>query len=154
MLRVRKRRNERGTVLLDGLIAAIFLTLGALAFYSLLPVTSKAQVLAQQHTVAVQIGNRMVEHLLLLKPSNLNPTALGNLGLIDAGQSTSPYTFTNLALDDGWDYSPAKVLPQGTGQLTITNVAGGSRRVRLVISWVGPGGAQSYTTGTILGGYR
>src|SRR5687768_9257384 len=104
-------RRLRGSTLIDALIGASILVLGAIAFYSLVPVSTRSQVLAQQETTAVQIGNRMVEHLLLLKPSALNAATLHGLNLIDSGQTTSPYIFTNLPLDDGWDYSPAKVLP-------------------------------------------
>jgi Tfp pilus assembly protein PilV len=140
--------------MLDALIGAMILVVGAVAYYSLVPVTAKSEAMARQHTIAVQIGNRMVEQLLLLKPANVTYSGLQGLALIDASPTASPYSFTNFPMDDGWDMSPAKGLPGGTGAMTVSDAGNGSVMVKLVISWTSSGVAQSYTTGTVIGGYR
>jgi Tfp pilus assembly protein PilV len=147
-------RRKRGAALVDALIASALLVMGSLAYFALVPVTLRSQKISQEQSTAVQIGNRIVEHLLLLKPSNLNATNLHALSLIDTGQTASPYSITNLPLDDGWTYSPAKVLPSGTGTMTITSVGSTSKLIKIEISWMGPNGMMTYTTGTALGGYR
>ena len=139
---------------MDALIASALLVLGSLAYFALVPVTMRSQKISQEQTIAVRIGNRLIEHLLLLKPSTLTSSNLIALNLVDPNQSASPYSFTNLPLDDGWSMSPAKALPQGQGLLTITNVGDSSKLIKIDISWSGPGGRMTYTTGTALGGYR
>jgi Tfp pilus assembly protein PilV len=152
---IQPKRFQKGGALIDALIGAVLMVMGAIAFYSLVPVTSKSTLLAQQQTVATQIGNRMVEHLLLLKPSTLTVSSLSQLSLIDSGQVNQPYSFTNLPLDDGWNYSPAKALPSGTGRMTVDTLANGSKRVTLIITWRGPNNkTHTYTTGTVLGSFR
>ena len=149
-----RNRRIRGATLIDGLIAAALVVMGAVAYYSMVPLVQRSQLIAEQQTLAVQISNRMVEHILLLKPDNLNATALSQLNLIDSGQSTQPFKITNLPMDDGWSYSPAKALPSGSGTLTIADIGDRCKRVKIVITWKGPNGTQTYTTGTVLGGHR
>ncbi len=139
---------------MDGLIASALLVMGSLAYFALVPVTLRSQIISQEQTTAVQIGNRLIEHLLLLKPSTLTATNLSALSLIDSGASASPFSFTNLPLDDGWVMSPAKALPAGQGLMTITDVGDNTKLIQLDISWMGPSGRMTHTTGTALGGYR
>ena len=91
---------------------------------------------------------------MLLKPSTLNHVNLNQLGLVDATPTTSPYSITNIPLDDGWAYSPAKILPGGQGTMAVTDGGNGSKVVTLTITWTGPKGTITYITGTVLGSHR
>lgn len=141
--------------LMDVLVGSMVLVMGSVAFFSLIPTVRRAETLAGQQTVAVQIANRMIEHLQLLTPTNLNATTLTQLNLIDTGQTEEPYTFTHLPMDEGSDYSPATNLPNATGTLTITDLDAGAKMVQVTITWENDmGAARSFSTGTVVGGYR
>jgi hypothetical protein len=154
MLAARRKRRNSGAVLVDALIASFLLVLGSLAYFSLIPVVMRGQEISKNQTKAIHIANRVIEHLLLLKPSTLTATNLTQLALIDPGQTAPPYSISNLPLDDGWNYSPAKTLPGGAGVMRITDLSGNTKLVQIEISWDGPKGRITYTTGTALGGYR
>jgi len=128
--------------------------MAALAFYAMFPAVYNSRLRSEQETKAIQISSRLIENLQLLKPANLTAATLSQLNLVDAGQAASPYSFSNIPMDDASIYSPSKVLPQGTGTLTTTTLGNGSILCKITITWGGKGGTKSYTTGTVVGGYR
>ena len=128
--------------------------MGAAALYGLMPTIYHSQAMGNQETKAVQMGGRMVENLQMLSAANVNAAVLTQLNLIDAGQTGNTLTFTKIPLDEGSRYSPSTALPDGTGVLTITPLTGGAVKAKVVISWTSPFGSKSYTTGTVVGGYR
>lgn len=152
---VRNRRRICGAILLDSLVALFILGMGAVTVYGMLPVIKRSHEIAQQESKAGQMAARMTEQLAMLKPSNLNTTTLSQLNLIDAGQIAQPWTFSHIPEDDGTNYSPAKVLRNGVGTLTTSDIGQGSVLVKVTITWNSPSGvARSFTTGTVIGGYR
>jgi len=151
----RRLRLKRGSVLLDCIIGLTFLSMGAASFYSLFPIVSKAHAIGVQEQRATQICTKMLEHIQLLSPGKLTATNLTGMQLIDAGQSASPYTFTNCPLDNATDFSPSKALKNGTGTLTITNLNYGNVQAVASVTWKTPTGkTETVTMGTILGSYR
>lgn len=129
--------------------------MGAASFYSFFPVIAKTQKISTDEQKATQIATKMLEHLQLLAPSKLDSTTLTGMLLVDAGQTASPYTFTNCPLDNATDYSPSKALKNGTGTLTISDLAYGSKRIVVSLSWKSPTGkTETFSTGTILGTHR
>lgn len=145
-----------GSVLLDSLIGLFILGMGAVAYFGLLPVVHRSSEISRQESRAAQIAARVIEQLGMLKPAEVNSSTLKQLNLID-GSSTEeqPWTFSNIPLDDGTSYSPAKVLRNGRGSIWMSSIANGSVLVTLEITWDSPSGAsRSYRTGTIIGGYR
>jgi hypothetical protein len=129
--------------------------MGAASFYSVFPVVAKAHQISDSEQKAGQIVTKMLEHIQLLSPQKLTATNLTGMQLIDPNQTASPYTFSNIPLDDSTRFSPAKALKNGTGTMTITNISDGSVRVLVTVAWKSPTGkARSITTGTILGAYR
>ncbi len=149
------KRKTRGALLLDVLLAVFILSLAAISFYGLTPVIFRSRTMAKDNTAALQMANRLVEHIQLLKASDLKAPTLTALNLIDAGQSQQPYSFTHIPLDEASRYSPAQTLRNGTGSLTFTDLDSGAIRVNVQINWTSASGkASSVTTGTIIGGYR
>jgi hypothetical protein len=123
--------------------------------FSLIPTVTRSQELADDQARATQIANRMIEHLQLLKPSDLTPEVLNQLDLVDPESTASPYSFTHVALDEGSGYSPAKVLRNADAKFTVVPITSASVRVDLSIRYRSASGNMvTYTTGTILGGYR
>lgn len=141
--------------MLDALIGLFILGMGAIGYYSLLPVVHRSQEISQQESKAAQIAARVTEEFALLKPSEITYSTLRQLNLIDSNQTSQPWSFSRIPLDDGTSYSPAKVLRNGQGTITTSDLANGSVLVTVTISWTSPSGAsRSFTTGTVVGGYR
>ena len=128
--------------------------MAALSFFTLLPAIQRSSEISSQETVAIQISSRLIEHIQMLRPTDCNAATLSALNLIDNNQTSSPYNFTNIPLDNGSNYSPSKSLPSGQGLLTITDLGGGSVLCQVKILWRGTAGTKTYTTATVLGGYR
>lgn len=150
-----RTRTRRGGVFIESLVSIFVLGLGASAFFTLLPTLQKSKHIAGSHTKALQMANRMVEQVQLLRARDLTASTLTSLNLIDAGQTTSPYSFSRVPLDEASCYSPAQMLREGTGRMNVVTLASGSKRVEITISWRSESGRMaSLTTGTVIGGYR
>lgn len=153
--RPRLSRRRRGSILLDALIGMFILVVATLSYLSLTVVTHKSQVISKDESRAAQLAGRLIEQVQLLTTRDVNVKTLTALNLVDYGSTGSPYSFTNIPLDEGTRYSPARVLTQGKGVLTVTKLANDSLRVVATISWKSKTGvSKSYTTGTIIGSYR
>lgn len=150
-----KQRSKRGGVFLESLMSLFVLGLGASAFFSLLPTMQRSKHIANNSSIALQLAGRMIEQVQLLKKRDLNAKTLTQLNLIDANQTGSPYSFSRVPLDDASRYSPAQLLRNGTGIMTMTTLASGSVKVDLTISWTSASGrTASINTGTIIGAYK
>ena len=149
------RTKKSGSVLIDALVGIFILGMGAVAYFGLLPVVHRSQQIAQQESKAGQIAARIAEEYGMLKPSEVNATTLTTMNLIDSGQTSQPWTVTHIPLDDATDYSPSKALENGAGTVTTSTIANGSILVTIQITWKSASGkSRSFTTGTIIGGYR
>lgn len=142
-------------MLLDALVGVFVLAIGTMSVFSLVPAAQRAQSLATEEARAAHMATRMLEQLQQLKPTELNASVLTQLGLVDTGQSASPYSFTHVPLDDATGMSPAKALRAGTGTFTVTPIAANSMRVDLTLAWTSASGkSRTLRTGTIVGGYK
>ncbi len=151
----KKVKLRKGSLSIDALTAVFVTALSAAAFFSLVPTVDRAQRVAREESIATHLMNRMIEQIQLLKPSDVNPATLSQLNLIDAGQSSTPYSFTNIPLDDASRYSPRTALPSGTGSLSITPQPYNSTEVRVRISWLSSSGrSRTLQSGVYLGGFR
>jgi hypothetical protein len=155
MVSYRRKQIRTGAVLIDALIGFFILGMGAVAYYGLMPVLHRGHEIAQQESKAAQIATRVTEQIGMLKPADLNATTLNGLNLIDANQAAQPWSFDHIPLDDGTSYSPAKVLRSGKGFITTSDIGQGSVLVTVLITWKSPTGrSRSFTSGTVVGGYR
>jgi hypothetical protein len=128
--------------------------MGAISYYSLLPVVHRSHEIAQQESKAAQIAARVTEQIGMLKPTEVNSTTLKKMNLIDRDEG-QPWSFTSIPLDDGTSFSPSKVLRNGQGTITTSDIGQGSKLVTVQITWKSPTGKdRSFTTGTVVGGYR
>ena len=151
----RRQTKRRGAILLDVMVGMFVLSLSAMTVFAMIPAAHRAQALASEEAKASHLATRMVERLQQLKTTELTPAILTQLGLVDAGQSASPYTFSSVPLDDATGMSPSKALRNGTGRFGLTNIAGNSVRIDLELRWRSASGRDRVlTTGTVVGGYR
>ncbi|HMS56377.1 MAG TPA: hypothetical protein PKA27_13340 [Fimbriimonadaceae bacterium] len=148
-------RRRAGVMSLDVLVGTFVLAIIAAGVYGMLPVVRQAQLSGTQESIAVNMAARMVEHIQLLKPSDLTRSNLSSLHLIDDGDYDLPYSITHVPLDEASRYSPAQALPSGTGSIDIVTLGDGSKEVQIQISWESASGrTRTIRSGTILGAYR
>lgn len=151
----RVRRRERGAIFIDVLTSVFILAFGAAALFALFPVFQRSEKISRYESAAAQMASRMIEHVQLLKPADVNLATLQDLNLVEGESASQPYSFSNIPLDDGSGYSPAQALPNGQGLLWHSDLAAGSKFVAIEIRWTSPSGSvRSFRTGTILGGHR
>lgn len=138
------------------MLSVFIIGMAAAAYFGMFPSFKATERLAQEESKANLMAQRMIEHLQLLKPGDLNASALTQLNLIDSGQTTQPFSFAHIPLDEGSMYSPNQVLKNATATMSIEDLDASSKRVVLQMSWKSSvtGKTHSLTTGTILGGYR
>jgi hypothetical protein len=137
------------------MIGIFILVIATLSYLSLTVVTHKSQVISKDESKAAQLAGRLIEQIQLLTTRDINVQTLTALNLVDNYSVGSPYSFTNIPLDEGTRYSPALALTNGKGVMTVTKLENESYRVVATISWTSKTGVtKSYTTGTIVGSYR
>lgn len=147
--------RRRGAILLDAVIGVFILTIATLSYLSLTVVTHRSQVISKDESKAAQMLARLIEQVQLLSTRDLNVSTLKAMNLVDSSSTGSPYSFTNIPLDQGTLYSPSKSLPNGTGTMSLITLANGSIRVVATISWTSTSGkSKQLTSGTIIGGYK
>lgn len=136
-------------------MAIFVVSLGAAAFTSYTSVTDRAQRVSREEAIATQLCNRFIEQVRLLRPRDVNYSTLSQLNLIDGQISANNFSFTHIPLDEASMYSPAQLLKDGQGQLTILDLPDNAKELRVVMTWKSSSGkSRQLRSGTILGGYR
>jgi Tfp pilus assembly protein PilV len=150
-----KRTKLTGTIMLDTLMAVFALSLGAAAFFALMPQVDRLERLARQNAVALHVATRMIDQLQMMKGNTITAANLTALNLITSGQTQSPYSFSTIPVDNATNYSPAETLKNGTGTLTVTPIDNGSVLCTVEIDWTSDAKkTEKLVTGTVIGGYR
>ena len=151
----RKRRLRAGALLMDVMIGIFMLVLATVTLMSLFPVVMRGEKMSSDESKAIQMTSRLVEHIQMLGAEDINGKTLESLNLIDTGQLVQPYSFTHVPLDEASMYSPAQVLDDAKGELEITVLGDGSRRVDLELQYRSKSGdIRTVKTGTIIGAFR
>lgn len=151
----RKRRLRAGALLMDVMIGIFMLVLATVALMSLFPVAMRGEKMSSDESKAVQMTTRLIEHIQMLGVDDINGETLSSLNLIDAGQNELPYSFTHVPLDHASMYSPAQVLHEANGELMITDLADGSKKVDVQLDYTSKSGkVRTVKTGIIIGAFR
>ena len=151
----RMRRRTTGAILIDVMMGIFMLVLATVALMSLYPVIKRGEMMSSDETKAVQMTTRLIEHIQMLGADDVNREVLESLNLIDAGQTFQPFSFTHIPLDEASMYSPAQVLNDANGNLTITTLADGSKRIDIQLDYRSKSGdLQTVKTGTVIGAFR
>ena len=151
----RKRRLRAGALLIDVVIGIFMLVLATVALMSLYPVVMRGQEISSDETKAVQMTTRLIEHIQMLGVDDVNAKTLQSLNLIDVGQAFPPYSFTHVPLDEASMYSPAQVLNNAKGELTISTLPDGSKRIDVLLEYMSKSGVtRTIKTGTVIGAFR
>ena len=141
-------RNKRGVGLLDAMVTLLILSVVAMFFGATYPSGVRCARQAQEYKTAAAIAQRKMELVRLMAYQSLTQPLL-SIKVIDTDSMTSPYSFTSRD-------AVANELHQGTGTLTVTDLPGGIRRVRVTVSWQGtyPEVARSIVLTTLVADKR
>lgn len=150
-----RRRRVKGAILVDVLIGMFFLVMTSLSVMSLFPVIKKGEQMSTERAKAVQMCNRVLEHVQMLGAKDVTYANLLALNLIDSSSMAQPYSFTHVPMDEASRYSPAQALRNADAQISHTSLSDGSVRVNVSIAYVSDTGhAEKIETGTVIGAFR
>jgi len=127
------RRRARGFTLAETVLSIFLLGVVAGEFGALFPVSQRVSGSAKWRAAALALAERRMEAIKFIGYGNLTYDGLRAYGLIDASPNTSPFSFTNT--DDASRESPARVLPNGQGQIVVEDAAWDVKRVTVRVSW-------------------
>lgn len=127
------RGRRRAFTLMEVVLSIFLLAVVAVIFGALFPIGQRLSGGAKWRAQALMLAERRMEAVKLLGYNNLTYDGLRAYGLIDASPNTSPFSFTNT--DDASNESPARLLPQGTGQIVVEDVTWDVRRVIVRVNW-------------------
>lgn len=144
------KSKKSGHTLAEVMFALLLLAVCSLIFGATIPSAHKSRGKADNANIATSLAQKQMETLRLAGYANLTPSQMAAKGLIDSANavSTNTYTFTNI--DSPFVDSPATVLPQGVGKVTVADVNSDSRSVTVVIQWVEGAKTQTITLSSLV----
>lgn len=127
----------------------------AITTMSLLPVLKRGEIASRRRSQAMQMVTRMLEQVQMLHATDISTATLSKLNLIDSGQTTQPFSFTHVPMDEASRYSPAQVLRDADAKLSYTALTDGSVKVMVTIKYTSEAGkTQTVNSGTVIGSFR
>lgn len=147
---MKHKLRRSGFTLVEVLFAIFVISMCALIVACTMPVATMSKVRGDYLTRASDIAEKEIEGIRGAGFANAAPNGLLTAGLIDSSTpiATNTYSFTNV--DNAVYDSPAKVLPQGTGTVQITNLSLGETQIVVTVTYVFNGQTKNVTTGTVV----
>ncbi len=144
------RTKQRGVTLIEVLFAIFLIAAGLAVIVAAMPIADVSRIKADYRNKATGLAQKQLEAIRGLGYPNLTPTQLNYYGLIDSTTTvaTNTYTFTNV--DSANLDNPARILPSGTGRVTIEQLDLDLRRVTIQVSWTERGASKSVRIGTLV----
>jgi len=140
-------RNRQGSGMVDAMVALMLLALAGLFFSATFPSAFKAIRQGGETKKAVELAQMKIEQVKTLNYESIGYTNLVAANLIDAEQSTSPYSFTSV---DNLTSS----LASATGTLTVTDNGSGTKHITVVVGWDSGGVNHNVTLNTYVADKR
>lgn len=144
------RRSKRGFSFIEVLFAIFLLGVGASIVTATLPIANNSRARADYQNKAVGLAQKELESIRGAGYANLTATQLYSYGLIDSTTPISGTTYSFSNSDTGALDNPARILPSGTGAVTVTQADLDLRQVTITIQWTERGVNRSYTIGTLV----
>jgi hypothetical protein len=127
------RRRQCAFTLAEVVLSIFLLGVVAVVFGALFPTGQRLSGSAKWRAAALALAERRMEAIKFIGYGNLTYDGLRAYRLIDASPNTPPFSFTNT--DDATRESPARMLPNGQGQIVVEDVAWDVKRVIVRVSW-------------------
>lgn len=144
------RRHLRGFSLVESLFAVFLVAMCAMVVAATMPMANRSRVKADYTNKAVGLAQKQLEAVRGVGYANLTPNQLLAYGLIDSitPVAANTYAFTNV--DTGAFDNPARILPSGTGRITVEQADIDLRRITVLVQWTEKGAAKSFRVGTLV----
>jgi Tfp pilus assembly protein PilV len=143
------RKIHRGFSFIETLLGVFLVAISATILASSMPVATLGRNKADQLNKASNYGQKMVEVIRAQGYANLTKDKLIAAGVIDAVQpNDGPFTANNI--ENAAANSVSQILPQGTCQITISQVDIELRQIIVNIQWIERGAQRNYRLGTMV----
>lgn len=131
-------------------MASFLVALCAAVLAASIPTATKLRLKATYTGLALSLAQKQLEAIRTRGYPNVSGEQLASLGLLDSASpvSTNTYSFTNV--DHPLFDSPARVLPEGEGFVTIEQTDLDLRRVVVTVRWTENGRQRSLSLGTLV----
>ena len=142
-------RTQRGTTLLDAMLALFLMSMAAVIFTACFPSGISALRQGGETRRAVEITRRKLEQVRNLPFESLTYDNLRIRGAVDTSPTTSPYSFTSVD-------SLSESLAGATGTMTITSVTGTQyvKQIQVTVNWEIDGTAHTVSLKTYVSDKR
>ena len=121
-------RSQRGTVLIDAVLAILIMAAAGVVFSAAFPSGLNTLRDSSEQSKAAAMAQKKVEQVRSLDYANITYTNLLAAGYIDSTPTSSPYWFTSVD-------SVATDLNGATGTLTITPQSGAILKIVAAVQW-------------------
>jgi prepilin-type N-terminal cleavage/methylation domain-containing protein len=142
-------RRRRGFSLIEVLFASFVALTCALIYAGTLPVGDRSRAKADFSNRALALAQKQIEGLRSIDPT-LRPDQMLAAGLIDNVNPVGPDTYSFTNVDNARFDNPARVLPSGTGRVTVRQVDLELREVVVNVGWRENGRDRSLRLATLV----
>lgn len=148
-----RSHRSKGATLIESLFGIFLVAACAAVMAASLPIATGSRTQAEMMNKAIQIAEKEMEQIKRIGYVNLTATSLFNRGLIDspAPDEQGRFIFTNV--DSELVDSPAQLLPQGQGFVTLSDVDLDLRQVTVEVRWVERTRHRTYRISTLVGNF-
>ncbi|MCX7799044.1 MAG: hypothetical protein N2109_01730 [Fimbriimonadales bacterium] len=144
------RRKRRASTLIEVLFASFLVALCASVLAASIPTATKCRLKATYSGLALSLAQKELEAIRTRGYPNVSGAQLASLGLLDSSTPVAADTFSFTNVDHPLHDSPARVLPEGKGFVTIEQVDLDLRRVTVRVEWRENGQTRSLLLATLV----
>lgn len=147
----RKTPKRQGGFSLIEVLFAIFLSaMCALVLAAGMPIANSSRARADYYNKATGLAQKQIEAIRTIGYPNATASQLATVGLIDSAEPIATNTFSFTNVDSASLDNPARILPSGTGRVTLEQIDLDLRRVTVEIRWMDRSVQKSVKVGTLI----
>jgi prepilin-type N-terminal cleavage/methylation domain-containing protein len=142
--------KRKGFSLIEVLFAVFLMGVCAAIVAACMPVANNSRARADLNNKATSMAQKQLEAIRGLGYANATAEQLYAKGLLDSATAIEGDTYTFTAVDTGVLDSPAYILPEGEGFVTITQPDTDLRQIVVEVKWVDRGKEKTVQIGTMV----
>lgn len=144
-------KSKRRAFSLIEILFAVFITAAVAALLAAtMPIATSSRVKADLNNKATTLAQKEMEAVRGLGYANLTASSISANGLIDSTSAVSANTYAFTNVDGASKDSPATVLPEGKGFITITQPDIDLRAITVEVTYRQNGRTQSVKLSTLV----
>ncbi|MFN3682691.1 MAG: hypothetical protein ACK41F_02020 [Fimbriimonadaceae bacterium] len=143
-------RRKGAFSLIEVLMASFLAALCAAVLAASIPTATQSRLKASYTSLALSLAQKEIEAIRTRGYPNVSGAQLAALGLLDSASPVSANTFSFTNVDQPLFDSPADLLPNGRGFVTIEQADLDLRRVVVTVEWSENGRLRSLSLGTLV----